>query len=247
MQTETFIQVLKNTAALLKLATDPASAPSFDVPPYTQFAVAIQRHVRLAWYRKNWRDLIALEQRTLDANGFLAYEQPGFRRIGKLPPESTIYGIWLANPDQTDNRVIPCHWNPTDGGIQVRNQPANQVVWVRYQVGVPRFTTTYYVPGANQYNSGDVVFWPPGADEQVFGDCYEARFDASYNFYWEKQIIPLCIADYVTQAAFAEALRADGQFERATQEMDVAADLLAHAGAYWTEAQGINSMARVRA
>lgn len=239
-QTATFISVLKAVAARQKFATDLESLPSIDTPPFQAFAQFIEKRVREGHEYANWRELILTEQRTSDANGIIAFNQYGKTRIGK------VVGVYVANPETTV-RSQPKRWIATANGIQMADGLESTELYVQFRKAAPRFTTTYYQPTSNTYQDGDVVFWPMGADEQLYGDCYEARLATATTFEWVRQEIPLAMANWVIEAAFADALIMDGQRERGYQHLsETAYPELRRAALASTSQQGVANAPRIK-
>ncbi len=90
------------------------------------------------------------------------------------------------------------------------------VIWLKFRLPAPRFSSVYYVAGAT-YKAGDVRFW------RDTGDCYQAASagalgEPETDAAWVIQPVPEFLEDYAVHAAYADALREDGQIDKANVE-----------------------------
>ncbi len=236
-QTATFISILHGVMAKMKLPVDPASVANIDVQPYQAWAVNIETRCREAYEYANWRSLILTEQRTSNASGVIAFDQQGQTRIGKtLEPDS----VFVSDPRVTV-AANPIRHIVTADGLQLASGYESTAVWIQFRRAAPRFTTTQYVEGANQYQPGQVVFWPMGngdLTEQLYGDCYEARQNsAGTGFYWDQQIIPIEMKPWLVEAGYADALIMNQQRDRGLQHLETIAYPALHRSAKANTAQ----------
>lgn len=238
-QFATFKYMFDQILGLHKLGPSESLA-SIDTAPYRSWAYFMERRARQAYLMANWRPIIITEQRTTDASGIIAFDQAGKRRIGAL------HAIYKSQPNLGAEKVTsPVRFVVTADGAQLANAETG-TFWVTYKLAAPRFTTVAYVAGSN-YPAGTVVFWPTTADSMLYGDCYEARVDAAgTGFYWDRQVVPLEMADWIIWAAWADSLKLDGQKERANVELEAAELALMRAAAASTAGQGNAPRAQVR-
>lgn len=97
-------------------------------------------------------------------------------------------------------------------------------VYVKFQLPVPKFTSTAY-NAATPYAAEDLVYHAPT------GDCYEALQATTGNAptneeYWLRHRIPAFIADYLKTAALADTLAEDGQMDKSQYQLLRAEGLL---------------------
>lgn len=214
----TFLSLLKQVAALHKFPTDPVSVPTWDTPPYNGWAFFFTKRAREGYEAAMWRTATITEQRTADANGVIAFDQAGKTRIGRLAERNAV----CTNDPRTADQPFPARFVITSDGIQV-DGGASTAFWITYRREAPRFTTEMYVPAPNQYEPGTVVCWPAGANDQLYGNCYELRVDANGAAYWDLQVIPAEMAGWLVESVFADTLMLDGQRERAKEHLDAVA------------------------
>ena len=237
MRTVTFKSVFDSV--LILRGHDPAVISNIDQVPYREIAAHIGRRVREGWEHAFFPEWTLIEERTVEAGGVISLVQTGKTRIG------TVKELWNANPRTTD-AAATLDYLITSDGIQTELDAA-ETAWVEFRKRAPRFTTTYY-QSTNQYQPGNVVFWPVTEDTQLYGNCYEARETATPGTYeWQLQEIPFVLEQWVIWASFADCLMQDGQRERALQMLsEVAKPELARAVLVEIGQQGLSEGVRIR-
>lgn len=121
-------------------------------------------------------------------------------------------------------------------GIHLPASITGTSVWLRYRTAPTTYTSTpwtaqNYAAGARVYHAGT-------------GECYTARTSATQSDIpgtadlWVLTPFPYVLSPYVVQAAYADALREDGQHERARAELGIAREYLDDAMAKVVVTQG---------
>lgn len=244
MQTQTFVEALKDVMRQFGLATDIASLPSLDVAPYNLWARFMEKRCREAYQQAFWNGMLVTEERTCDADGRIDFDQDGEIRIGTPVPQ---WAVTAYDPRQTDTpRPVP--YVVDSGAIQLLKVTEATTVWVSYRRAPPRFSTVYFQGPPNVYQKGTVVLWPTTGEEeteQLWGNCYELRQQANGTAYWDLQIIPTEMSGWLLESVFADALMNNGQRERALQHLnDVAYPELFRAVKENTSVLGQRNVAR---
>lgn len=114
-----------------------------------------------------------------------------------------------------------------DRGI-IPSRRAGATVWVQFQTLPPVYSVTPWAIAENNL-AGDVRY------RANTGDCYIAlaanvgQVPEQTAAYWRKQPVPALLASYLKQGAYANALRGDGQTDKALAEDKVTTLLLIQA------------------
>lgn len=140
---------------------------------------------------------------------YIAIEQAGRTVIGEVAR------LCKNDPDLNPNRPGEIPHTVTGRGI-VPLAPCGNRVYVTFRKPAPRFTGTPW-SGATNYAREALVY------DDATGDCYRA-LQASTNqpvtqaAYWEKVLFPARLENFVSIAAYADALRGDDQTGKAQAE-----------------------------
>lgn len=142
-------------------------------------------------------------------NRYVSLDQPGQTPIGE------VLGVYERNPNL--NRaagVLP--YTLSEHGLQMRVD-APDSVWVQFRRLPPEFTAADWSSTAD-YATGDRVYLAGT------GECYEALSSSTNKDpsaeaeSWQRLLFPRVLSDYVKYAAYADALREDGQADKARME-----------------------------
>lgn len=145
---------------------------------------------------------------------YVGLDQPGLTPIGE------VISISSNDPDvQTANPGIIPHRLSARGIVPLGCVPV--AVFVKFRLRVPLYTVEEW-DGAGAYVTGDRVF------SDSAGDSYEAITDVPASSSnqepeavvasWSKLEFPQVLANFVSRAAGADILRADGQNDKADKE-----------------------------
>lgn len=153
-----------------------------------------------------------------DLNRYIAYEQTGKDAFGE------VFAIYAADPNlNVRPKVIP--FRLSTAGLQLGPGPWPNSVWVEYRQRPSQFTYAL-VDTAGTYAVGDLVY------SAAQRDCFKAiaadapgdeLTDAAQ---WTRVPFPLVLANASKIAAYADALREDGQLDKAMIEENRAAKIL---------------------
>jgi len=156
---------------------------------------------------------------------YILLDQAGKRGIG------TVEGVYADDPETHCRPRQLNHWITPNGlQVSVAGAAARAGVWVTYQGPTPVFTVTPWSE-LGRYEIGDRVYL------SKTGECYRALIkmnpyetpsgDPSENStQWEVIPFPACLAEYVKRASHADALREDGNMDKADLIEGTALDFL---------------------
>lgn len=207
MRTTSYEKILTGVAARMGLD------PTVSLQASTRAALTeyLNSRIAIAWEWDRWPELCRIEQRTPEISGTelsLSYEQTGAEPFGE------IFGIYLEDPD----KVL----NPKEVGYSLRDDRilldpdlTGTDVWVHYRLRPYQFSATSW-SAATSYAAGDIV---RAAD----GHCYEALSAHSgvqppNGTNWKQLPVPSILSDYLKLAVASDALREDGQLDKANAE-----------------------------
>jgi hypothetical protein len=165
--------------------------------------------------RFDFPDLVTIEQRTPDSNHYIGFEQVGLSAINR------VLKVYPRDPRVTYPPMDMPFRNDANG-IHV-GYDHGTTVWIRYVKPAPRFSAQLWSSAGN-YNKDTPIYDGPIPGQS--GDVYKAlqgppntnHPPISSPTWWELILIPESIHDLILRYAFAEALREDGQFDKAAQE-----------------------------
>ncbi len=152
-----------------------------------------------------WTELTAIDK-------FISLDQTGQTPIGE------VFNVYRRNPRLYRN-AGELGKGLSENGIQL-DLDAPATVWVYFRSRPPLFDSTPW-DAATSYVAGDVCYQPDD------GECYRciqahSNHEPPAASYWEKVDFPYVLAPYVKHAAYADALREDGQNDKADREDDKA-------------------------
>lgn len=207
MRTTSYEKIITGIAA--RMGLDPtASLLSSTRSSLTEY---LNTRIAIAWEWDRWPELCRIEQRTVETDGetrWLSYEQTGEEPLGE------IFGIYLQNPDTTPA--------PQETGYSLRDErilldPESEAsdVWVHYRLRPYQYSALSW-SAATSYAAGDIV---RAAD----GHCYQALSAHSgvqppNETRWKQLPVPSVLSDYLKLSVASDALREDGQLDKANAE-----------------------------
>lgn len=159
----------------------------------------------------------------------IALAQTGRTEIGEA------ISVTALNPT-TNDYPAPIPFTISVNGVQLPAGGTPNTVWLRFRQAPNRFTSAPWT--AQSYTAGDRVF------SRTTGECYMARVNAlagnvpGTSNVWTRIEFPSVFSGYVVQAAYADALREQGQNDRARAEMALAQEYLTDAMASVVVIQG---------
>lgn len=169
-------------------------------------------------------------------NRYVGYEQTGQTKIGETKSVSR------RNPDVWPQKPGLIPFKPSANGVQITDFTAPNLVFVKFRLRPPVFTTVLYSAGGN-VALGDSRYWPMGAGGT--GECYtalQAQTPAVQNpnnaAFWSKISFPEIITNFVKRAVFADSLSDQKQQDRKTVELEEAYSELSEASDRELSAQG---------
>jgi hypothetical protein len=193
--------------------------PTLDLP--TDLARAYVSFIN-AWVRRlypnfDWPEWTLIEQRTPDASHYVDFAQAGKNVIGQ------VMKVYLVDPS-TVQAISDIPFKLNASGIHVGfNHGTN--VWIKYIKAAPAYTWAPYSSTATYAKDG--LTYDPTS-----GNCYLSLQNAntgqalSNATWWALVPFPLDLVELVVGGAYADALREDGQTEKANvQEQAVLAEL----------------------
>jgi len=143
-----------------------------------------------------------------DIQRYIASREPGSLPVIEL------LEAWKCDPRQHSNPAAMPYWF-SERGIEFGPSAPN-VVWIRYRLQPPRFTAEVFDETA-VYQPGDLRYFST--------DCYEClattlagQSPATAPGKWRIQPVPFILSEFARRAVIADALREDGQFDKAASE-----------------------------
>ena len=165
--------------------------------------------VRRLWDKLDFPEWTLIEERTPDANHYVAFEQSNKTPIGR------VYKVYLRDP-ATNRGPIDTPFRLLISGIHVGfNHGAT--VFIKFTKRAPTFTSVPW-NAATTYGIGGLVFDPAS------GNCYSSLQADNTNHavtdavWWALVEFPFAICDPVVRGAYSDALREEGQTDKAQAE-----------------------------
>jgi len=149
-------------------------------------------------------------EETTELDKYVAYDQTGETEI------EAVESVSAKNP-----RVYPDYpgkyaFSFSNNGVQVSTLAGNKV-WIVFRPPAPSFTAATW-SATTSYSTGARVYLA------ATGECYLCLADhlnqnpATATTYWQKIDMPAFLASYAIRGAYADALRKDGQNDKADAE-----------------------------
>jgi hypothetical protein len=207
MRTTSYDKILLGVAA--RIGLDPnATLQASTRASLTEY---LNSRIAVAWEWDRWPELCRIEARTPQVSGAeysLPYDQAGLEPLGE------VFGIYLQDPDTTPS--------PKEVGYSLREDRilldpdlAATDVWVHYRIRPYQYGATSW-SAATAYAAGDVV-------RSTDGHCYQAisaniSAQPPNGTYWKQLPVPSILAEYLKLSVASDALREDGQLDKANAE-----------------------------
>ena len=175
-----------------------------------------------AWVRRlypnfDWPEWTLIEQRTPDASHYVDFAQATKNVIGR------VMKVYLADPS-TVQAVLDVPFKLNASGIHVGFEHGTNV-WIKYIKAAPEYISTPY-SGTATYAKDAPTYDPTS------GNCYVSLQNANTGqaltnaTWWALVPFPLELVELVVGGAYADALREDGQTDKANaQEQAVVNEL----------------------
>jgi hypothetical protein len=192
-----------------KMGFDPTT--DFTVNMALAYGTFINIAVKKLHDRFDLPDWVLVEQRTPDANHYVSFEQPGQKVIHRA------LKVYQRDPRVTLPQCdVPFRLD--SNGVHV-GYDHGTTVWLRYMQPAPQYAGVAWGSSAT-YKVGDMVIDTGGtAESYVSLLASNLNHQPSTNpTWWSLTPFPESAADLVIRYAFAEALREDGQFDKAASE-----------------------------
>lgn len=194
-----------------RLGLDPARDLRADT--LLSWATFVNLWVQRLWEKFDWPEWTVIEERTPNSNHIVALETPGTTPIGK------VHKVYLRDPSGTRG-PLDAPFRMTAEGLHVGFDHGTSV-WIKFTTRPPQFSGATW-QSTTTYSAGNKVF-ALGA-----GNVYRA-LAASTNIApsndatkWELVPFPEQLAEPVIRGAYADALRDDGQTDKAMAEEQAA-------------------------
>jgi len=167
-----------------------------------------------AWVRRlydkfDWPEWTIIEERTPNGSHFVDYEETNKTPIGR------VYKVYLLDPDLVRGPV-DTPFRLLANGIHVGFDHGS-TVFIKFTTRAPKFTAIPY-DATKTYDTDDLAYSPQR------GNCYKSVQDANTGNqltdtdWWALQEFPVALADPVVRGAYSDALRDEGQTDKAGVE-----------------------------
>jgi hypothetical protein len=173
------------------------------------FVSFINSWMRKIYPRFDWPEWTTIEQRTPSAH-YVDFAQAGQSVIER------VFKVYLLDPS-TVQGVMDTPFKLNSKGIFVGFEHGS-TVWIKYIGPAPQFTSVPW-DSATTYAKDALSYEPTG------GNCYVSlqasntnHAPASNPTWWVLQAFPAEIVDLVVRGAYSDALREDGQTDKAQAE-----------------------------
>jgi hypothetical protein len=202
-----------------KMGLDPSNVFGIQADAYASF---INTWIRKLFDRFDWPEWTVLNQFTPDANHYVPiFQTAPTLTIGR------VLKLYLTNPITTRG-VLDTPFKQNVNGIWCGFEHG-PTVWMKYLPQAPLFTakvwssTTTYSNYFSQVDRSYCVTYDP-----ISGWCFASAQDGNTNHnpfpvdatgtWWQALPFPESLVDLVVRGAYSEALREDGQTEKAIAE-----------------------------
>jgi hypothetical protein len=164
------------------------------------------RNMRIGWESWQWPWSTVTEERTLDVNNRIDYDQAGENRIAE------VFAVYNDDP-QSSTGAYTISYTLDGDGILFGGANIPTTAYVYYRKDCPDYRGDAY-SGATAYVAGDQVYY------STTGDFYVAIASTTGNAptdatKWTRLTIPWDLFEYATFASAADLLTANGQNDRA--------------------------------
>lgn len=149
---------------------------------------------------------------------YIDLEQTGKTPIGE------VVEVWTTQPylSPSMDRVVPFRI----GADRIELDPIGLLsAWVEYRIRPSEMSATTW-SGATAYAKGDRVYLASTGQTYLALAGSTNQLPSTATSFWSVEPMPYILAPYVTHAAYADALREDGQHDKARAERGEAESLL---------------------
>lgn len=164
--------------------------------------LAFTRNMKRGWEQYEWPWAAPTEERTLDVNNLIAYNQAGEERIAE------VFEVYDADPNGTAGYNV-LTYDLTEDGILFGGDNIPATAWVYYRRDCPDYYGDAY-SGATAYAVGDQAYYA------TTGDFYVAIASTTGNAptdvtKWTRLTVPWDLFDYAVYRSAADLLTTNGQ------------------------------------
>lgn len=194
-----------------KMGLDPTSDLLSDQAiTFTSF---INTWVRKLYDRFDWPEWTIIEQRTPVAR-YVAWNQAGQNVIGR------VFKVYMADP-QVNNFPVDIAFKTNQSGIFCGFLvPATGPVWIKYIQPAPKFSAVPWL-NTTTYGLGDLVYDPTSGNTYQSLQASNTGNVVTNATWWIVVPFPYIICDQVVRGAYADALRDEGQTDKAQAEEQI--------------------------
>lgn len=209
-RTQTFARFLTRYQALTGIDTMTAG----QITSATQF---FARNMRYGWEYYEWPWSTLVEERDLDVNNLIVYEQSG------ETPIADVFAVYSDDP-QGSSGFYQLSYTLNADGILFGGSNIPASAWVYFRSQCPDYRGADY-SGATAYVVGDQVYY------STTGDFYVAIASTTGNAptdatKWTRLTIPWDLFEFATLASASDLLTQNGQNDRAAKLAGQATDEL---------------------
>ncbi len=172
------------------------------------WATFVNLWVMKVWDKFDWPEWTIIRERTPNALHTVSFEEEGLFPLGR------VHKVYLFDPREVRGPVDTPFRLSADGvHVGFDHGPT---VWIKFTKRAPQFSGDLFLP-AKMYPKNHVVYNPAG------GNCFlslveDNNFALSNTAKWELVEFPYQIAEPVVKGAYSDALRDDGQTDKAMAE-----------------------------
>ena len=206
MQTANFRDDLMYAVAY-KMGLDPTTDLSTDLA--AAYVSYINAWVRRIYPNFDWPEWTWIEQRTPDAFHVVQWAQPSQKVIGR------VLKLYLADPTRSQGPIdIP--FKLYQRGVHCGFEHGT-TVYLKYIEAAPEFTSEAF-SDTKPYNITSITYDPTS------GNCYHSLQNGNVGhdppdpLWWDLIEVPTEMVDLVARGAYSDALREDGQTDKAAAE-----------------------------
>jgi hypothetical protein len=174
------------------------------------YVTFINAWVRRLWPSFDWPEWTLIEQRTPDASHYVDFAQVGQNVIGR------VMRVYLADPSMVD-AILDLSFHLNSRGIHVGFGHGTNV-WIKYIKAAPQYTSVPFSTSTT-YAKDQLTYEPTGGNVYISLQASNTNHaPASNPTWWTLVPFPLELVELVVNGAYADALREDGQADKAAQQ-----------------------------
>jgi hypothetical protein len=215
--------------AIAQLLGQDPTPPASDLDPEQAASLTsfINAWVRRLYDKLDWPEWTVIEPRAPDANHYVSFDQAAETPIGK------VFKVYLRNPDATRG-PLETPFRLSANGIHCGYEHGANV-WIKFGLRAPQFTSTPWKSTVT-FALGDLTFDP------TTGNCYSSIQGNNTNHavtdatWWAVIPFPYAICEPVVHGAYSDALREEGQTDKAAAEEQAVTALILERASSFTAA-----------